>query len=69
MPGASVETHLLKFSLFYEILTGFYLKLAQNKPLKVYKSLKIYFKRLIKTSIGAYYLLFPTRSSKISCSI
>ena len=39
--GASAETHLLKFSLLYEILTGFYSKLAQNKPSKVYKSLKI----------------------------
>ena len=39
--GASAETHLLKFSLFYEILTDFYSKLAQNKPSKVYKSLKI----------------------------
>ena len=39
--GASAKTRVLKFSLFYEILTRFYSKLAQNKPSKVYKSLKI----------------------------
>ena len=39
--GASAATHLSKFSLFYEILTRFYSKLAQNKPSKVHKSLKI----------------------------
>ena len=39
--GASAEMHLSKFSLFYEILTHFYSKLAQNKPSKVHKSLKI----------------------------